>query len=115
MTAFAARQPARHARPHPSSAGNPPPHRSVRTHPRRFAELRSRHRQTTAKSLNTKIQPSSPTDCYAREWNYRFNRRTRIADLADFVLRRAMARPTITYQQLVNGLQPQGALPALAG
>ncbi len=52
---------------------------------------------------------------YAREWNYRFNRRTRIADLADFVLRRAMARPTITYRELVNGLQPHGALPALTG
>jgi len=52
---------------------------------------------------------------YAREWNYRFNRRTRIADLADFVLRRAMARPTITYRELVNGLQPLGALPALTG
>ena len=28
---------------------------------------------------------------------------------------RAMARPTITYRELVNGLQPQGALPALTG
>ncbi len=52
---------------------------------------------------------------YAREWNYRFNRRAGIADLADFVPRRAMARPTITYTELVNGLQPQGALPALTG
>src|SRR4029077_16207468 len=26
---------------------------------------------------------------YAREWNYRFNRRRRIADLTDFLLRRA--------------------------
>ncbi len=52
---------------------------------------------------------------YAREWNYRFNRRARIADLADFVLRRAMTRPTITYRQLIDGLQPQGALPALTG
>ena len=52
---------------------------------------------------------------YAREWNYRFNRRARITDLADFVLRRAMARPTITYTELVNGLQPQGTLPALTG
>ena len=39
----------------------------------------------------------------------------RIADLADFVLRRAMARPTITYTELVNGLQPHGTLPALTG
>ena len=52
---------------------------------------------------------------YARKWNYRFNRRARIGDPADLVLRRAMARPTITYSQLVDGLQPQGALPALAG
>ena len=40
-----------------------PGHRSTRTHPRGFAELRSRHRQTTAKSLNTEFRPSSPTDC----------------------------------------------------
>jgi hypothetical protein len=52
---------------------------------------------------------------YVREWSYRFNRRGRIAELADFVLGRAMARPTITYRELVNGLQPQGALPALTG
>ena len=52
---------------------------------------------------------------YAREWNYRFNRRGRIGELADFVLRCAMARPRITHSQLVDGLQPQGALPALAG
>ena len=50
---------------------------------------------------------------YAREWNDRVNRRTRIADLADSVLQRAVARPTITYRESVNGLQPQGALPAL--
>jgi hypothetical protein len=35
---------------------------------------------------------------YAREWNYRFNRRRRIADLTDFLLRRAATRPTITYR-----------------
>ncbi len=52
---------------------------------------------------------------YAREWNYRFNRRTRIAELADFVLQRAVAQPTITYRQLIDGLQPEGALPGLAG
>ncbi len=52
---------------------------------------------------------------YAREWSYRFNRRTRITDLADFVLRRAMDQPTITYKELVDSLQPQGALPALTG
>ncbi len=52
---------------------------------------------------------------YAREWNYRFNRRPRIADLDHLVLRRAMARPTITRRELVNGPQPQRALPALTG
>ena len=44
---------------------------------------------------------------YAREWNYRFNRRRRIADLAGFLLRRAATRPTITYRQLVDGLHPR--------
>jgi len=52
---------------------------------------------------------------YAREWTYRFNRRGRIVDLADFLLRRAAARPTITYRQLVAGAQPMGAAPALQG
>jgi hypothetical protein len=52
---------------------------------------------------------------YAREWNYRFNRRTRIADLTNFLLRRAATRPTITYRQLVDGAQINGALPALTG
>ena len=52
---------------------------------------------------------------YAREWNYRFNRRRRIADLTDFLLRRAATRPPITYRQLVDGAQINGALPALTG
>lgn len=52
---------------------------------------------------------------YAREWNYRFNRRRRIADLTDFLLRRAATRPTITYRQLVDGAQINGAIPALTG
>ena len=52
---------------------------------------------------------------YAREWNYRFNRRRRIANLTDFLLRRAVTRPTITYRQLVDGAQINGALPALTG
>ncbi len=52
---------------------------------------------------------------YVREWTYRFNRRQRIDDLTDFVLRRAMTRPTITYRQLIGGLQPLDALPALTG
>jgi len=52
---------------------------------------------------------------YAREWNYRFNRRRRIANLTDFLLRRAATRPTITYRQLVDGAQINGAIPALTG
>src|SRR5271163_1958805 len=47
---------------------------------------------------------------YAREWNYRFNRRRHIPDLTDFLLRRAATRPTITYRQLVDGAQINGAL-----
>jgi transposase-like protein len=52
---------------------------------------------------------------YAREWNYRFNRRHRIADLASYLIRRAATSPTITYRQLVNGVQLNGVLPALTG
>jgi len=52
---------------------------------------------------------------YAREWNYRFNRRRRIPDLAGFLLRRAATRSTITYRQLVDGLHVNGAIPALTG
>ncbi len=39
----------------------------------------------------------------------------RIAELADFVLRRAVDCRTITYRQLVDGIQPQGATPASSG
>ena len=42
VTALLARQADPKARPQPRSLGDPPPHRSVRTHPRGFAELRSR-------------------------------------------------------------------------
>jgi transposase-like protein len=52
---------------------------------------------------------------YAREWNYRFNRRRRIADLTGFLLRRAATRSTITYRQLGDGLHVEGAIPALTG
>jgi transposase-like protein len=46
---------------------------------------------------------------YLREANYRFNRRGRIDDLGEYLLRRAATRPTITYGQLVAGAQPEGA------
>ena len=52
---------------------------------------------------------------YLGEWNYRFNRRRRIDELADFVICRAIERPTITYRQLVDGMPPLGVLPALTG
>ncbi len=52
---------------------------------------------------------------YAREWTYRFNRRHRIAELAELVLRRAVWCRTITYRDLVAGLQPQGAVAVLSG
>ena len=47
---------------------------------------------------------------YAREWNY-----ASIAADTDFLFRRAATRPTITYSQLVDGAQINGALPALTG
>ena len=43
------------------------------------------------------------------------NRRRRIADLANFLLRRAATRPTITYRQLVDGFHVNGAAPASTG
>ena len=51
----------------------------------------------------------------AVEWDCRFNRRRRIADLTDFLLRRVATRSTITYRQLLDGIQLGGALPALTG
>jgi hypothetical protein len=70
-------------------------------------------RATTAAGASRKAVAAACPN--AREWNYRLNRRGRIDDLADFVLRRAIARPSITYRQLIDGLQPQDALPALTG
>ncbi len=52
---------------------------------------------------------------YAQEWNYRFNRRSRIPELADFVLKRAMTHKTITYNELVKGIQSKDVQPALTG
>ena len=46
---------------------------------------------------------------YLREWNYRFNRRGMRENLDTFVLRRAVNRTTITYADLVGGLQTEGA------
>jgi transposase-like protein len=47
---------------------------------------------------------------YLREWEYRFNRRQNRAEMADYLLRRAATRETITYDGLVEGDQPEGAL-----
>jgi transposase-like protein len=63
---------------------------------------------------------------YLREWSYRFNRRNRGDDLDRYLIRRAMECTTITYEQLVAGVMPRGAVrsrrvppavavPALAG
>lgn len=46
---------------------------------------------------------------YLREWAYRFNRRGKIADLDFFLLRRAVRKPTISYDQLVAGRMVLGA------
>jgi len=52
---------------------------------------------------------------YLREWSYRTNRRHKISNILDFVLRRAMNRQTITLTELSNGQFNNGALPALTG
>lgn len=46
---------------------------------------------------------------YLREWSYRFNRRGVIADLDHYLLRRAVGRATITYNQLAAGGMIGGA------
>ena len=46
---------------------------------------------------------------YAREWNYRFNRRRRIADLTDFLLRRAapgQPSPTASSSTALKSTEP---------
>jgi transposase-like protein len=46
---------------------------------------------------------------YLREWSYRFNRRGHVAELDQFLLRRAVSKFTITYDQLIAGNMVQGA------
>jgi transposase-like protein len=46
---------------------------------------------------------------YLREWSYRFNRRGRIDELDTSLLRRAVNKFTITYNQLVAGMKVAGA------
>ena len=63
---------------------------------------------------------------YLREWSYRFNRRNRVDGLDRYLIRGAMESATITYEQLIAGGMPGGAvrtrrrpplvaLPVLAG
>ena len=52
---------------------------------------------------------------YATAWTYRFNRRGRIDELAQLVLRRALECRTISCRQLVDRLKPQGTIPASSG
>lgn len=46
---------------------------------------------------------------YLREWAYRFNRRNRPDGLATYLIRRAVECSTITYDQIVAGISPEGA------
>jgi transposase-like protein len=46
---------------------------------------------------------------YLREWTYRFNRRGKIARLDVLMLRRAVNKATITYDELMSGMQTTGA------
>jgi transposase-like protein len=47
---------------------------------------------------------------YLREWSYRFNRRKLIGKLDHFILRRAVNKMTVTYDELVAGVRTTGAL-----
>ena len=71
------------------------------------AWLRS-HRQSTV------ADGSSARRC-SRTGSAAGSRFRRTADQTEFLLRRAATRPTITYRQLVDGAQINGALPALTG
>lgn len=46
---------------------------------------------------------------YLREWSYRYNRRFNSDFTPEYVLRRAVTRATITYDQLIAGVKPEGA------
>lgn len=46
---------------------------------------------------------------YLREWSYRFNRRKLTGKLDHFILRRAVNKATITYDELVCGARAAGA------
>lgn len=46
---------------------------------------------------------------YPREWSYRFNRRSHVAKLGSFLLRRITDKSTITYDQLVAYVKVEGA------
>jgi ISXO2-like transposase domain len=46
---------------------------------------------------------------YLREWSYRFNRRNLPGGLDGYLIRRAVERATITYDQLKTGTMPGGA------
>jgi hypothetical protein len=45
---------------------------------------------------------------YLREWSYRFNRRNLPDGLDGYLIRRAVERATITYDQLKAGTLPEG-------
>ena len=46
---------------------------------------------------------------YLREWAYRFNRRNLSDSIAPYLIRRAVECATITYEQIVDGIDTQGA------
>lgn len=48
---------------------------------------------------------------YLREWEYRFNRRQNRSEMADYLLRRAATRETITLDELIEGERVEGAQP----
>jgi len=50
-----------------------------------------------------------------QEWNYRFNRRSIITDLFQYIIKRAVNSVAITYKEVAQGLTPINALHGSCG
>lgn len=52
---------------------------------------------------------------YLQEWNYRFNRRSIITDLFQYIIKRAVSTVAITYSEVAQGMTPIKALHGSCG
>lgn len=50
---------------------------------------------------------------YLQEWNYRFNRRSIISNLFQYLIRRIMNSAAVTYKEIVKGVNPMKTADAL--